>query len=78
MLQIPAHTGIKGQKNKCFIRFNETAPKTSKRILRLRRILGLWWDNVLKSLKIGQTDKTVKPNSSYKKMLLSLVLRVAA
>jgi len=78
MLQILVLKGMKGQKNTCLIRFNENAPKTGKRILRLRRILGIGWDTVLKSVKIGLADRTVNPISSYKKMLLSVVLHVAA
>jgi len=63
---------MKGQKNRCLIRFNETALKTGRRILRLRRILGIGWNTVLKSVKIGLADRTVKQISSSKKMLLSL------
>jgi hypothetical protein len=77
MLQILVLKGIKGQKNKYLTRFNETAPKTGKRMLRLRRLLSLWWDTVLKSVKVRQTDRTVKPKSSYKKSycLLCFMLR---
>jgi hypothetical protein len=65
MLQILVLKGVKRKKKKCCVRFNENSPKTGIRISRLRRILGLRWDTVLKSVRIRQTDRTLQPNSSY-------------